>query len=311
MKIKVKLLISTIIIILFYHNSLSSLENKIVYKINNQIITSLDIEDEINYLLTLNPNLNNLNKNEILQISKRSIINEKIKKIEIEKFYEKSEIPEKYLEQLLVNVYSPIGISNIEDFKKYIKTKNVSYQNITSKITTEALWNEIIVLKFSSKIKINEKDLRKKIQNAKNKTLKSYLMSEIFFEVDEVKNLEKKYQEISKTINAKGFANAALKYSISQTSNIGGKLNWISENSLNKKIKEKVNSIKNGEFTKPITVPGGFLILKINETKIIQADIDAEKELKKIIKSLKNNQLSQFSKMYFNKVKKDIKINEI
>ena len=60
----------------------------------------------------------------------------------------------------------------------------------------------------------------------------------------------------------------ALKYSISETSKIGGRLDWINENSLNKEIKDLLNSKQIKEYTKPITVPGGFLILKINDIKI-------------------------------------------
>jgi peptidyl-prolyl cis-trans isomerase SurA len=65
-----------------------------------------------------------------------------------------------------------------------------------------------------------------------------------------------------------------------------------------------------GEFTKPITVPGGFMILKIDEIKKRKKNMNVEKEVKKIAKIKKNNQLNQFSKMYFNKIKKDIQISE-
>ncbi len=102
-----------------------------------------------------------------------------------------------------------------------------------------------------------------------------------------------------------------MKYSNSQTSNIGGKLNWINENSLNNNIKKLLNSLEINDYTGPIRVSGGFLVLKLNDLKIVQKKIDPQQELKKRIRSLKNEQLSQFSKMHFNKVKKDIRIDEI
>ena len=136
-------------------------------------------------------------------------------------------------------------------------------------------------------------------------------MSEIFFEISETENLEKKYKEISDSINLNGFSNTALKYSISETSNIGGSLDWINENSLNQKIKTIISSKKINDFTKPITVPGGFLILKLNDIKMLKYEKDLEFELKKIIKESENSQLNQFSKIYFNKVKKNMQINEI
>lgn len=310
-KKQINLFLIILIIVISLINNLHSFENKIIFRINNEIITSLDVENEMNYLLALNPNLNNLNKDDVIKISKKSILKEKIKTIEIEKIIADKNLPEKYLEQLLQNIYSKIGITNIEDFKKYLKTKDVLYNNVVKKITIEALWNEIIILKYSAKLKINEEKLKKEIEKNKNKTLKSFLMSEIFFEINKDENLDKKYNEIKKTINEKGFGNAALKYSNSQTSNIGGKLNWINENSLNDKIKKLLNSLEINEYTGPIKVSGGFLVLKLNDLKIVQKKIDPEQELKKRIRSLKNEQLNQYSKMHFNKVKKDIRINEI
>lgn len=310
-KKQINLFLIILIIVISLINNLHSFENKIIFRINNEIITSLDVENEMNYLLALNPNLNNLNKDDVIKISKKSILKEKIKTIEIEKIIADKNLPEKYLEQLLQNIYSKIGITNIEDFKKYLKTKDVLYNNVVKKITIEALWNEIIILKYSAKLKINEEKLKKEIEKNKNKTLKSFLMSEIFFEINKDENLDKKYNEIKKTINEKGFGNAALKYSNSQTSNIGGKLNWINENSLNDKIKKLINSLEINEYTGPIKVSGGFLVLKLNDLKIVQKKIDPEQELKKRIRSLKNEQLNQYSKMHFNKVKKDIRINEI
>ena len=310
MKIKFAAL-SIALISFFFQVDGVGFENKIILKINNQIVTSLDLENEINYLLTLNPNLKTLSKKEIKDISKKSIIKEKIKQTEIEKFFSNPKVPKEYLEQLLKNIYTKIGLSNLEDFKNYLKLNNIKYKNVSKKIETEALWNELIVIKFSSKIKINEAELKQKVFDLRNKSSKSYLMSEIFFEIDSNEDLNKKYNEITEMIKKNGFDNAALKYSISQTSNLGGKLDWISENSLNSEIKKIIESTLVNEFTKPISVSGGFLILKINEIKITKNKIDENKELNRLIRISKNNQLSQYSKIHFNKIKKDIQINEI
>ena len=310
MKIKFAAL-SIALIFLFFQVDGVGFENKIILKINNQIVTSLDLENEINYLLTLNPNLKTLSKKEIKDISKKSIIKEKIKQAEIEKFFSNPKVPKEYLEQLLKNIYTKIGLHNLEDFKNYLKLNNIKYKNVSKKIETEALWNELIVIKFSSKIKINEAELKQKVFDLRNKSSKSYLMSEIFFEIDSNEDLNKKYNEITEMIKKNGFDNAALKYSISQTSNLGGKLDWISENSLNSEIKKIIESTLINEFTKPISVSGGFLILKINEIKITKNKIDENKELNRLIRISKNNQLNQYSKIHFNKIKKDIQINEI
>ena len=296
----------------YFINSPSSfsIENKILVKIENQIITSLDVNNEYKYLIALNPSLKNSKKEDIIKLSKRSIINERIKKIEIEKNFNNPQIPEKFLDRILQNVYLKIGIENINDFKKYLTLNDIDFENVKNKLEIEALWNELILIKFSSKVKIDEKNLRKKIQDS-NKFSKSYLLSEISFEVSNLDDLESKYTEIRDVINNKGFDFAALKYSISATSKIGGKLDWINENSLNKNIKSSINNLKINDFTKPINVPGGFLILQINDIKNTKIEIDIEKELKKLKNYEKNSQLNQYSKIYFSKVKKDLEISEL
>mgnify|MGYP000663329219 CR=1 FL=1 len=188
------------------------------------------------------------------------------------------------------------------------KYKHVKFKDIT-KIEIETIWNELIYKKFSSKISINREDLKKEI--LKNNFSKSYFFSEILFEISKLKDLNKKFTEIEKTINMEGFESAALTHSISDTSSSGGKLGWVKENTMNKNIKDKISNLKINEFTKPITVPGGFLILKLDEVKKTKNDQNVGLELKKLMKIKRNEQLNQFSTMYFNKVKKNIQINEI
>lgn len=310
-KINYKIIFYFLIINFFFNSVSISLENKIIYKVDNEIITTLDLENEIKYLTALNPNIKKLNKNEIIKLSEKSIVNEKIKKIEILRAFQNPNIPKNILENLLKNIYLNIDIKNLKDFKKYLEVNQIDYETVLSKIETEALWNQLIFSKFSKKIKIDEVKLREKIKKNISTTIKSYLMSEIFFEIKKNENLKSKYNEISKSIIKEGFDNAALKYSISETSKIGGKLNWIDENSLNDQIKKIISLKKTNEFTNPITVPGGFLILKINDIKTIKKNRNIEDELKKMIIASKNYQLNQFSKIYFNKVKEDIEINEI
>jgi len=301
-----------LVIIFLFFKSINgfSIENKIIVKIENQIVTSLDINNEYKYLIALNPNIKNSKKEDLMKLSKRSVLQEKIKKIEIEKNFNNPKIPQKFLEQILQNIYSRIGLSNLDDFKKYLINNDIDFENVKNKLEIEALWNELILIKFSSKVKINEKELKKRIKDS-NKFLKSYLLSEISFEVSNLKELENKFQEISSVINNKGFEFAALKYSISPTSNLGGKLDWINENSLNNNVKVAIDNLKINDFTKPINIQGGFLILQINDIKNTKIEIDVEKEFRKLENYEKNNQLNQYSKIYFNKIKKDLEISEL
>ncbi|MDB4812068.1 peptidylprolyl isomerase [Candidatus Pelagibacter sp.] len=297
---------------IFFINSSSSfgIENKILVKIENQIITSLDVNSEYKYLIALNPSLKNSNKKDVIELSKRSIVNERIKKIEIEKTFKNPQLPEEFLNKILQNVYSRIGLANLDDFKEYLILNNVDIENVKNKLEIEALWNELILIKFSSKVKINEKNLKAKI-NKDNKFSKSYLLSEISFEVSNLNDLDNKFSEISDVINNSGFDFAALKYSVSTTSNFGGKLDWINENSLNRKIKDAIKNLKINDFTKPINVSGGFLILQINDIRNTQIEVNVEEELIKLTNFEKNNQLNQYSKIYFNKIKKNLQIDEL
>ena len=310
-QINFKNFLYTTILVLFYLTNSFALENKIIFKINNEIITSYDLENEINYLSTLNPNFKKINQNEKIRFSKKSIVHEKIKKIEIFKNFKNPKLPDEYLEKLLENIYTKLEIKNLFDFKSYLKSNNINYNFALSKIETEALWNELIFLKFSEKVKIDKNELLKRIKENPNNISKSYLMSEILFEIKENEDIQKKYQQISDFILNNGFENAALKFSVSETAKSGGELNWINENSLNNKIKKRLSEIQKNQFTRPITIPGGFLILKINDIKEKKIEKNIDQELNKLIVETKNNQLNQFSIMYFNRVKEDLEINEI
>ena len=116
---------------------------------------------------------------------------------------------------------------------------------------------------------------------------------------------------LKKEIKEKGFSQTALTYSISDTSNKGGKLGWVSETILNKKIKNEVKKIKVGNYTNPIVIPGGFLIIKIEDIRELDNSSDLNDEIEKITKKRTNEQLNQFSNIYFRKVKKDVLINEL
>ena len=306
-----KLISITFCILFLFISKPFSLENKILFKVNNDIITSIDIEEEYKYLIALNDNLKKLSQNEIIEIAKKSIIKEKIKIIEINKNFKNPKIPDEILETILKNFYRRLNIDNLDDFKKYLISKNVKYQDIRNKIEIESLWNELIIAKFSSKIQINENEIRNNLIKNQEKFSKSYLLSEIFFEISNSSQLNKKYQEIIEIIQKKGFENAAASISTSNTANQGGKIGWIDEDALNENLKKILSELNVNEITEPLTMPGGFMILKINEIKKKEKKQNIENELKRIINFKKNDQLNQFSKIYFNKVKKNIKIHEI
>tara|TARA_B100000900_G_C20509558_1_gene687353 strand:- start:313 stop:1245 length:933 start_codon:yes stop_codon:yes gene_type:complete len=299
------------ILILFFQNNILSFENKILLKIDNEIITSVDVLNEMNFLKIVNKKINKISDEEIYQISLNSLIKEKIKKIEVLKNYDTIEIEEKFLNNLIESTYQNLGFNKFEIFQAFLNENNINFDEMKDRIAIDALWNEIIFFKFSKKVKIDKEKLKNKIVKKNNQIIKSYLLSEIVFNLDEKLDLDEKYNQIKESISSKGFENSALIFSISNTSNSGGDLGWINENSLSLKLQKEISKLSVGELTKPIIIPGGFLILQLNDLKEIENKIDIDKELKRLITKETNQQLNQFSNMYFNKIKKEIQINEI
>ena len=298
-----------LIFFIFIKNTLSY-ENSIIAKIEKEIITSIDVENESKYLLILNENLKKFNEKEIFEISKRSIVREKIKNIEIKKKFKNPNVPKDFIEQILKSIYQNIGIENLETFKKYLNENDIEYEYVKNKIEIETLWNELIIAKFSSEIKIDQDKIRQELTTSNKKYSKSFFVLEIFFDTSDSKKIQEIYSDIEKTIRDDGFNKAVLTYSSSSTASTRGELGWIQEEALNENLKNIFYEMNEGEYTKPITVPGGFLVLKIDKIKKEKINIDIEKKINEIIKIKKDSQLNQFSKMYFNKIKKDIKINE-
>ena len=286
-----------------------SIETKIIHSIQNEIITNIDIKNEFKYLVALNNSLKELDQEKILNISNESIIREKIKKIEILKNFKEIKLDDDYYNVLLKNIYSRLNIGSINEFELYLKDYDLTINDIKTKITIDALWNELIIQKYKAQISINENEIRKDILMNSKIQSKEYQLSEIIFEVENKEEIEKKYKEIVKSINEIGFENTAATYSFSDSAKIGGDIGWITENSLNDTIKTNINSLEVGGITKPIVLSNGILILKLINTKNLDTTVDIENELKKIINYERNRQLNQYSKIYYNKIKKNLDFN--
>ena len=283
-------------------------ENKILIKINNNIITSYDLLAEINYLKTINDDFRKLDLEKSIEIAKNSLIREKIKEIELKKIIDEIELDEDQLNQILISYFNNFGIKTINEFEQYFKSRNNDLKKIRKKITLEIVWNQFIYSKFKNKVRIDKKLIEKEIK--KNNKTEEYLLSEILFDLKEKEELSSKLKKIRKEIIEKSFSEAALKFSISDTAKNGGNLGWLKQSVLSTEIREELSKIKNGDYTSPITIPGGFLILKIEDTKILEKK-DFNKELNYIIQKKTEQQLNQFSNIYLKKIRKNIQINEL
>ena len=284
---------------------------KIVTFVDNEIITNIDIKKESEYLKLLNPQLENLDKKKILDLSKISLINEIIKKKEISKLIDINSKDNQLTNDQLKNIISKLEFTEENDFIEILKKRETyTINEVKDKINIELYWNEIIFKRFSNLIKIDEKKLKKKISNMKDQKQKKFNLSEIVFRLDKNEKFDNKVKIINSSISEIGFQNTANIFSISESSKFGGKLGWIYESSLSKEILENIVFLNKDDISKVIKISNNYFILKINDIEIEQFILDEDKELKKLIQIEQNNQLNQFSRNFFNKLKMNYLIDE-
>ena len=281
----------------------------IIAKINQEIITNVDLDFEKRYLLSLNPNLKKLDQNRITEYAKNSLINERIKKIEIEKRFEI--LPnETLLSKVIGDIYSSIGISSLTDFENYLLQNNVDIGRVKEKISIEIAWNDLIVKTFAKDIEVDKNAIIEELKKFDEKEVNNLLLSEIIFTVNDKNEFEPKLNAIKESINEIGFEETARIYSLSDSKKSGGNLGWIYKNQLSEEIKEELNDIQIGDITEPIITSGGILILKLNDIKIEKVEIDKDAQLKKMIEFEKERQLTRLSTLYYKRIYNNAEINE-
>ena len=292
----------------------NSLENRIILKVNDNIITSIDVVQEEKYLKVLNQKLKKIDKNKLKAIAIESIVKEKIKEIELVKYYQIEKVlGDINLKRIVKNLYQTIGFKNEQDFKKYLNTQNLKFSSVKRKLAIEMLWNNLIFKKFSNRVVIDESDIKNNLdKELKNlKFSRDIFLSEILIRDSKNLKLDTVYLEILKSIDIIGFAATANIFSKSSTAKIGGKIGWVKETSLSKQILKNIINLEKGQISKPIKINENFLILAIDDTKINKQKIDKNKILSDRISYIKNQQLERFSLAYFAKVKQSIQINEL
>ena len=308
---KVKFILFLFLLLIISFKSSTAENFYIVYKINNEIITNSDIEKEYRYLVSLNNQLKNLEKQKIIELSKESALREKIKKIELIKYFDLKTINidiDNYLE----NFYRNLNIKNKKEFEEYLQSNKISLNYVQKKIEIEILWNQLIYDRYIGQINIDTNQLKEKVKKLiSTKKQKKYSLSEILFDIENNSNFEKKLENINQSISEIGFKNTANIYSISDSSKFGGRIGWIEEQKLSTKILEQLKALEVGQYTSPIQVGSSFLILKIEEIKYENAIINEDEELNKMIQFETSKQLDQFSKIFYEKIKINSFINEL
>jgi len=308
---KMKIILTLILLISINTKSHSKENVFIVYNVNNELITNIDIEKESVYLYALNNQLKSLDKKQILDISKESILKETIKEIELNKYFDLEK------ENPLVNDYIKnfairLNLKDEKEFIDYLQGQGLSMDFIRKKIQIEITWNKLIYDIYKKDLKIDKEKIRRQAELDKStNNEKIYSLSEIVFEIKNQDDLDKKKNNINKSIQEIGFKNSANIYSISDSSKFGGEIGWVTEKALSKEVFNKINNLKIGEHTNPIKTGASFLILKINNIKNEKKETNIDQEILKKIKVETDRQLNQYSKIYYNTVKINTNINEL
>ena len=313
---KYSLVFIPILLILIFSTCLNkSLANtvKIIKSIENEIITNLDIKKEYNYLIALNSNLKDLDVADSYKIAEESLIREIIKLNEIKKFLDIQKLENnKLIEHIILDIIKKLNLSSRSEFIDYLEKYDLKISEVEKKILIEVLWNQLIAIKFKKKLNINEEKLLLKIKNEGLQNDKSvmYDLSEIVFQAKNKEEYLIKIAEIKSSISKIGFENTANKFSISDSAKLGGSVGKINQNQLSQSILKALSLINENEFTEPVNIGNSFIILQINEKKIIQKQIDKNLILKSMKEAEEKKQLQNYSRIYFNKVKINTRINE-
>ena len=279
-------------------------------KINNEIITSYDIEQEKNYLLALNPNLKSIDESQLMTVAKKSLTKEIIRKTEISKYIElNQENPQ--IDSVLNGIINNLNFTNENEFKNYLQSFNISIDDLKKKIEIENEWKNMIYIKYKNSVNIDKENLMSKIENLiKNNYEFEYNLSEIIFTIKNNTNFDDELKKIKNSIKDNGFENTANLYSISDSSKIGGKLGWVAKKNLSTPITNEIEDLKKDEYSKPIKIGNNFLILKINEIRKKPFEMNKQAELDKMIMIETTSQLDKFSNIFYNKIKLNAKISE-
>ena len=292
-----------LIFFLFSNFSYSKIDLHIIMKINNQIVTSYDIEKESNYLLALNPKLNEINKNDLLKLAKKSIIKEMIRESEILK-YKEIDFENPRNENILRNIILNLDFSNQLQFESYLNNFGISIDDIKKKIGIENEWKNLVYSKYSTSVRVDKENLISQIEKSSKEDFSiEYNLSEIVFLKDQSK-------KILESIEINGFENTANLYSMSDSSKVGGKIGWVKKNNLSSEINRELENLKINSYSSPIKIDNNYLILKINDIKEITVKIDKQKELDKMIMIETSKQLDKFSNIFYNKIKLNSVISE-
>jgi hypothetical protein len=305
---KIQINFSILFFLIFFIDSelKSQINNIIVVKVGNSLITSVDIQNEIITNLLLNrQNITQKNIDNSKNFAVKSLINKKIKRMEINK-YEVTSYNKEDLNNYILLTAKKFAV-NKNGLKEIFKKNNINYDSFINKYETELLWNTLIYSIYKNQVNINIIDVENEIERQKKNKAVEYNLSEI--EILKTDYSQNKIDEILDTIKNNGFEIAVQKYSMSKSSKNGGIIGWVYGKSLTKQYLEQIQKIGVNDITDPIFNEKSVTILKINNIKMNNEIIKIDKLKEKITNDKKDAKLSLFSRSHFANLENTISIN--
>ena len=302
-----KFLFTLLIIIFFKFNySYSTINNKIVVKVGNEIVTSFELENKIRTILFLsNRQIDQVNINKVKKKAISDLINKKLKKEEIDRYG--ILIEENRVSSYLTDISSKLKMDK-EDFIKIMKRNDISFDLYKEEIKIDLAWQSLIYELNKNSLSVDEKqiiqELNEIIKNKKD--LEEYELAEIVVDKIYDSNQESILTEISDYISQFNFEEAALKYSISSSASEGGNIGWVSSSSLSNQLKNVLNKLSLGETSSPIINVDQIIFIKLLNKRKTKANLNLEAEQIKnsLINKRKNELLNLYSNNHSLKKKK-------
>jgi len=156
-----------IFVVNFLSFSNAEIKNSILVKVGNEIITSLDLRNEILTNLIVNKiDINQENIDASKNLAIKNLINKKIKRIEITK-YQIKDYDKNDLQKYLTNI-SSLFETNSSGLKKLFEASNISYDTFVYNYETELLWNTLIFRIYSNQTNINIIEVENELEKIKN-----------------------------------------------------------------------------------------------------------------------------------------------
>lgn len=288
---------------------LAKINNTIIAKVGSEIITILDVENEIKILLIINnESITQENINKTKKIAIKSLVQRLIKKNEIIK-YKIDQYSEKDLFNYQVNIAKSLNI-NQEDLIEIFKNNGLKYSDFLESKKTELRWNTLIFSLYKNQIGINPLEIENELNLKLNNKIetKKYKLSEIEIK-NKGENNKSILENIYKIIKNESFESAVKKFSVSTSSLDSGNIGWFDESTLSPVLKNELSKLKKGQVSKPVNNSESITILKIQDIKIIQnQNPDLEKLKAQIIQEKKQAKLNFFSRSHFSTVENTLLI---